>query len=67
MTVDVRAWDYSEVLAVVDGVRVRVRRSYRSTRWLCQACGTQPKPRCPHTRALAAEPVPGWPIPKRKD
>lgn len=51
-------WDSTNALAVVDGVRVRIRRSRRAVRWMCDEHGTAPAPHCPHTTILADSPAP---------
>lgn len=55
--VHVLAWNNNGGAAIVS-TRVRVRRSSRSVRWICDTCGTQETPTCPHARAFADTPIP---------
>jgi hypothetical protein len=58
MKVDVIAWDRQSAVAVVDGIRVRIRRSQQGARWICDLHGTDEAPHCPHLQALADTPPP---------
>lgn len=60
MSADVRviAWDQTTAVAVVDGIRCRVRRTGHRVRWICDRHGTGPEPHCLHLEAFAATPPP---------
>lgn len=56
--VRVIAWDWKSAVAVIDGVRCRIRRSRQGTsRWICDTHGTSPAPHCTHLQAFAAHPA----------
>lgn len=57
MNIRVIAWDLKGAVAVVDGVRCRVRRSRNGVRWICATHGTSTVPDCPHLKAFAAHPA----------
>lgn len=57
--VQVIAWGASECLAIVRGVRVRLRRYSRCDRWLCDECGVfEGVPGCTHIRDVQRAPLP---------
>jgi len=54
VTVDVIGWTRFDAVALVDGVRCRIRQNTTETRWLCDA---HPEQWCDHLEALnAAQP-----------
>ena len=54
MTVDLIGWTDWDAVAMVDGVRCRIRKNTTQTRWLCD---THPEQWCNHLDALnAAQP-----------
>lgn len=58
MKVEVISWGPSEALALVDCIRVRVRRYRTCVVWLCAEHGsTRNAPGCSHTLALAGTPA----------
>lgn len=57
MNVILKGWSDRSAVAIVDGTRVRVRRSLTATRWTCDAHGTSDRPHCAHLDALAATPA----------
>lgn len=57
MTVNVLGWSHASAVALVDGVRVRVRRKRDAVWWMCDDCGRARAPHCPHTDALAVTPA----------
>lgn len=53
--VRVIGWDTRSAVALVDGVRCRVRRSASGRiRWVCDEHGTEATPHCHHLAAMAA-------------
>ena len=56
--VEVIGWDHRSGVALVDRVRVRVRRSGSRTRRICDRHGSGPDPHCTHLEALAETPPP---------
>lgn len=60
MTVQVLGWSHQSAVALVGGVRVRVRRRPHSVRWICDAHGRGGPGQCQHTQALADTPVPNY-------
>ncbi len=65
MTVVVIGWNFESAVALVDGVRVRVRHRPSRFIWICDQHGRGGPGQCAHTEALAATPVPNYP-PKGK-
>jgi hypothetical protein len=59
MTVTVLGWNNESAVALVDGVRVRVRRR-RSVVWICDVHGRGGPGQCRHTQALADTPIPNY-------
>ena len=56
MTVNIIGWTDHDAVALVDGIRCRIRRNTTATRWLCDA---HPDEFCAHLEALnAAQPFP---------
>lgn len=55
--VNLKAWSDVSALVIVDGIRVQVRRSPSSVRWICDEHGTATAPHCEHTEAAAATPA----------
>ena len=61
MTVVVLGWSVESAVALVDEVRVRVRRRGLRVTWTCDLHGRGGPGQCAHTKALASEPVPNYP------
>ena len=59
MSVHLIAWSDIDAVAIVDDIRVRIRRSPNGIRWLCDVHGEQidAPDLCPHTQALADSPA----------
>lgn len=60
MSTDVRliAWDTDGAVAVVEGIRCRIRRDSKGhVRWICATHGTHTAPHCHHLEQLAAHPA----------
>lgn len=57
-TVRLVGWHYRSALLVVDGVKVRIKRTGDGARWVCGACGERTGVgHCEHTRAAAQAPA----------
>ena len=57
MTVTLKGWNDRSAVALVDGVRVRVRRTRGECWWTCDLHGVDTRPHCAHLDALAATPA----------
>lgn len=57
MHVRVVGWSAIDAVALVDGIRCRIRRNTTTVRWLCDEHGEGQRPHCPHLQAFASAPA----------